>query len=306
MPIPTPGTSQVLVRIRYAGVNASDVNITSGIYFQTTDPPYDLDIEAAGHVVAIGPGVTQFKEGDPVLTLMIGGGYREYLAVDVESVFSVPAETLEYLALSCSGLPASIGLNVTGEMKKDQTILVTAAAGGNGQFAVQLARNHMIGTCGSDAKVDLLKRLGCHRVIQHRREDVAAVLQREYPQGVDIVYENVGGPLFDACVDALATHGRLVVSGYISEYISGPQEVTSKRIYEKLFWKSRSIRACFIPDFFPIWREHLAGLVELHTSGKIQSIIDPKPFHGLESVADAVEYLHAGQSAGKVVVRITD
>src|SRR6185503_6893231 len=155
---------------------------------------------------AVGARVGEVKVGDPVLTFVIGGGYREYLAADVSSVYPVPEATPEVLALICSGLPASIGLTVTGEMKSGETILVTAAAGGTGQFAVQLAKltgNHVIGTCGSEEKAELLRELGCDRVVNHRREDVGEVLRREYPNGINLVYESVGGDLFDTCVDAL-------------------------------------------------------------------------------------------------------
>jgi NADPH:quinone reductase-like Zn-dependent oxidoreductase len=134
-----PSENEVLVRNRYAGVNASDINITSGKYFRVKEPPYDLGIETAGEVVAVGAGVKQFKVGDPVLTFVIGGGYREYLTTEVSSVYPVPRISPEVLALICSGLPASIGLEVTGQMKSGETVLVTAAAGGTGQFAVQLA-----------------------------------------------------------------------------------------------------------------------------------------------------------------------
>lgn len=302
-----PAAKEVVIRNRFAGVNASDINITSGKYFYTKEPPIDLGIESAGEVVSVGKDVTQFKVGDSVLTFVIGGGYREYLITDESNVYPVPQIQPEMLALICSGLPASIGLNVTGQLKSGETVLVTAAAGGTGQFAVQLAKlagAHVIGTCGSEEKVELLRELGCDRVINYRREDVKDVLQKEYPKGIQLVYENVGGQLFDTCVDALAQHGRLIVIGYVSEYQTDAQPVTAPRIYQKLLWKSLSIRACFIPDHFEIWRPHLALLVELLQTGKIKAKIDPTELIGLESVAAGVEHLHSGRSRGKVVVRL--
>lgn len=85
-----------------------------------------------------------------------------------------------------TGLTASIALEQVGQMKSGQTVLVTAAAGGTGVFAVQLAKlagNHVIGTCSSDEKIGMLKQLGCDRVINYKKENFAKVLKTEYPQG---------------------------------------------------------------------------------------------------------------------------
>lgn len=97
-----------------------------------------------------------------------------------------------------------------------------AAAGGTGQFAVQLAKlagNHVIGTCGSEDKVKFLKEIGCDRVVNYKKEDLAAVLKKEYPQGIDLVYECVGGKMLETAVNSLAIHGRIVIIGMISGYV---------------------------------------------------------------------------------------
>ena len=101
-------------------------------------------------------------------------------------------------------------------------MLFLAAAGGTGQFAVQLAKlagNHVIGTCGSEDKVKFLKEIGCDRVINYKKEDVGTVLKKEYPNGVDLVYECVGGKMLEAAVNSLAIHGKIVVIGMISGYV---------------------------------------------------------------------------------------
>lgn len=88
-------------------------------------------------------------------------------------------------------------------MTKGETILVTAAAGGAGQIAVQLAKqagNHVIGTCSNEEKVAMLKAMGCDRVINYKTEDFGNVLKTEYPRGVDIVFESVGGEFFNICL----------------------------------------------------------------------------------------------------------
>lgn len=301
-----PAPNQIIVRNRFAGVNATDVNISAGSYTPGAKPPIDLGVEAVGEIVAVGSEVTKFKVGDCALTFITGGGYREYFPTRATYAIPVPAATPEVMALMVSGLTASIGLYVTGEMTTNETVLVTAAAGGTGQFAVQLAKlagNRVIGTCGSEDKADLLKSLGCDRTINYRKENVAEVLAAEYPNGVNIVYESVGGELFDTCVNALAVRGRLVIIGSITEYLSEPELVTRPRIGMQLLTKSATLRGMFLPHFRHHYAEHMEKLLNLLNAGKIHAAIDPTEFRGVESVVDAVDYLHSGKSSGKVVVQ---
>jgi len=152
------------------------------------------------------------------------GAFAEYIAVDERNCYSLPSLSPKFLPLMVSGLTASISLDQVGQMKSGETVLVTAAAGGTGLFAVQLAKlagNHVIGTVSSDNKATILKELGCDRVINYRTENLNDVLKKEYPKGIDLVYESVGGDMFDVCVRHLAVHGRLIVIGAISGYKDG-------------------------------------------------------------------------------------
>ncbi len=305
-PLEAPAPNEIVVRNHYAGVNATDVNISAGTYTPNSQPPIDLGAEAVGEVVAVGDKVTEFKVGDAVMTNSVGGGYREYYTVRARFAVPVPAATPEILSLGLSGVTASIGLEVTGSMKSGETVLVTAAAGGTGQFAVQLAKlagNHVIGTCSSDDKAELLKSLGCDRVINYRSEAVGAVLKAEYPRGIDLIYESVGREMFDTCVDNLAVRGRLVIIGYITEYLSGFEDVTAPRIYTRLLGKSAALTSMFLLHFYKQIPEHLARLLKLYEAGQLQAAVDPTVFNGIDAVCDAVEYLHTGRSTGKVVVR---
>lgn len=300
-----PSGFELTIHNHYAGVNATDVNISAGLYTPGATPPIDLGAEMIGEVVAVGDKVTDYKVGDTVVSTAVGG-YAEYMTVRSRFVIPVPESSPEILALVVSGVTAALGLNTVGEMRSGETILVTAAAGGTGQFAVQLAKlagNIVIGTCGSDDKAELLKSLGCDRVINYKKEDVGAVLKAEYPRGIDLIYESVGGTLFDTCVENLAVRGRLVIIGYISEYLAKPDLVTRPRIYRILLSKSASLRSMFLLHFIRQVPEELAKLVELYKSGKLKAEVDPTVFQGIDEVADAVEYLHTGKSAGKVVVK---
>ncbi|MEQ8671941.1 MAG: zinc-binding dehydrogenase [Aggregatilineales bacterium] len=306
VPFPEPASNEIVIQNYYAGVNATDPNISAGLYTPGQTPPIDLGSEVVGVVVAKGSNVDSFKIGDAVMTLTTGGGYREYSIIQADRAIPIPAPTPEIMTLVLSGCTASVGLEVTGEMKSGETVLVTAAAGGTGHIAVQLAKlagNHVIGTCGTAEKAEMLKQLGCDRVVNYREESLDEVLTKEYPRGVNLIYESVGREMFDTCVKHLARFGRLVIIGYVSEYMDQPEVVTRPRIYSQLLWKSASIRSMFLPHFFNLLPENLMRLSGLLQSGQLHIAIDDTVFTGVEECVDAVEYLHSGKSSGKVVVR---
>ena len=205
-----------------------------------------------------------------------------------------------------TGVSALIALEQVGEMKSNEVVLVTAAAGGTGHIAVQLAKlagNHVIGTCSSETKAKLLKELGCDRIINYRTEDLNQVLKQEYPNGINLIFDCVGKQVFDSCVENLAIRGRLVVVGFISEYAKTPEQITQTRIYHELFWKAASIRSFLMPHYKEHMPEARDRLLNFFYTGKLKVAVDPTQFKGIESIPIAVEYLLSGKNCGKVVVR---
>lgn len=303
----------VLLKVIYAGVNASDVNFSSGRYFSNDKDlasrlPFDAGFEAVGIVAAIGDSVRGLKVGTPA-AIMTFGGYAEFAMVPAKHILPIPRPDPEVIAMLTSGLTASISLEKAAQMESGKVVLVTAAAGGTGQFAVQLAKlagNTVVATCGGNAKANLLRDLGVDRVIDYTKEDIKSVLKKEFPKGVDIVYESVGGKMFDLCLNALAVYGRLVVIGMISQYQGehGWKPQNYPGLCEKLLAKSQTVAGFFLVQHAHLWQEHLSRLIYLFSSGKLKVAIDPKTFVGIPYVADAVEYLHSGKSTGKVVVCI--
>jgi len=298
---------ELLIRNQYAGVNASDVNLIAGQYFADAQVPFDIGFEFAGVVVAIGNQVSKHKVGDAVIGIKVGGGYREYVTLHEDEAIAVPEANPQYMSLLTVGLAASIGLEHVGEMKSGETVLVTAATGGVGHLAVQLAKqagNHVIGTCSTEEKKQLLLSLGCDRVINYKEEDVEQVLSKEYPQGINLIFENVGGLIFDISVKNLAKLGRLVVCGFVSEYTAGAQTVEAARIYHDLLWKSASVRAFLYSDYPELIPEHLLKLISSMQKGDLKVIMDDQEFLGLENVSKAMDYLYQGKNTGRVVVKL--
>jgi hypothetical protein len=311
LPIDPP---HVLVKIIYAGVNASDVNFSSGSYFGGNSKdllsrlPFDAGFEAVGIIAAVGDSVTNLEIGSPA-AVMTFGSYAEFIMVPSKHVLPVARPDPEVVAMLTSGLTASIALEKAGQMESGKVVLVTAAAGGTGQFAVQLAKlagNTVVATCGGEEKAKLLKNLGVDRVIDYRAEDIKTVLKKEFPKGVDIIYESVGGRMFDLCLNALAVHGRLIVIGMISQYQGehGWKPSNYTGLCEKILAKSQTVAGFFLVQYTHFWQQHLDRLFDLYAMGKLKVAVDPKQFVGLHSVTEAVEYLHSGKSVGKVMVCI--
>jgi NADPH-dependent curcumin reductase CurA len=266
-----------------------------------------MGIESVGRIVAVGPGVTRVREGDAVAATRLGSGYREYQIASASKVIPVREPTAETLALIPTGISAMVGLERIGDVRDGDTVAVSAAAGGLGHFVVQFAKLrgcHVIGITGNDDKIEMLRKLGVDRAINYRRENVREVLEKEYPKGIDVAYDSVGGEIFDAFVDHVAFRGRVVVSGHTSDFDKDVELIPQARAYRKLYWKSASIRGFQNQAFPEYFDDTAARLLQLFHDGKLQVLIDRTPFVGLDQVADAVEHLLAGQNAGKVVVRL--
>ncbi|XP_004684021.1 PREDICTED: zinc-binding alcohol dehydrogenase domain-containing protein 2 [Condylura cristata] len=246
---------------------------------------------------------------------MAPGAFAEYTVVPAPAATPVPSVKPEYLTLLVSGTTAYLSLRELAALSEGKKVLVTAAAGGTGQFAVQLAKKakcHVIGTCSSERKVAFLRSVGCDRPINYSLEPVGAVLQREYPQGVDVVYESVGGAMFDLAVDALATHGRLLVIGFISGYQTpaGLTPVKAGALPAKLLKKSASVQGFFLSHYLSKHRAAMEHLLRMCELGELACAVDlghasaQGRFTGLESVFRAVDYMYVGKNTGKIVVEL--
>ena len=317
--------TEVVVRHAFAGVNASDVNFTAGKYRPGVQPPFDCGFEGAGTVVAVGSGVSDVVVGAAVVTQAMGA-FAEYQTVPRRSLRVLPAGAApkpEYLALELSGTTASIALEhaVAGQpIRQGEVALVTAAAGGTGQFAVQLLKKrygcHVVATCGGAAKAAFLRELGCcDRVIDHTAEDVRTILRTEYSNKLGVVYESVGGAMFDAALESLGMRGRIIVVGAMSGYKDGTAWAGGSNsnaadsshapvpLATTLIAKSASVNGFFLFHHAKHIARHAMALQAMVDDGSLVSKVDPTEFRGVAAVADAVEHLHAGRNIGKVVVQ---
>ena len=141
--------------------------------------------------------------------------------------------------------------------------------------------------------------------MQVRKESLAEVLAAEYRDGINLALDSVGGEVFDAIVNQLAPHGRLVVCGATSDRLP-PVKVNQERVYNRLYWKAASVRGFMNYRFTEHAPEARLRLLKLFREGALSPCCDSKTFSGLDAVADAVDYLLAGKNLGKVIVDLRE
>lgn len=218
--LPSPGPGQILVRHAAVGLNFIDTYHRSGLY--PVKYPQVLGLEAAGHVVAIGEGVTRFAVGDRVAYNGTMGAYAQASVVPADRAVKVPEGVdLEVAAaVLLKGMTAEFLIRRCFPVKAGQTVLVHAAAGGVGQILVQWAKAlgaSVIATVGSEAKAQIVRDLGADHVILYDHEDVAArVAEITGGAGVPVVYDGVGKDTFQGSLKSLGRRGVLVTYGNAS------------------------------------------------------------------------------------------
>jgi NADPH-dependent curcumin reductase CurA len=302
-----PGDGEISVRNLWCGVNGIfDTQIArNAVDYVRIKPPTLTGVEASGIVEAVGSGVEGFKVGDAAATVRFTGGYREANVGAATMFAKLPGVDREWLALASTGVSALLALEHVGEAKEGDTVAVSAAAGGLGHFIVQLAKLRgcrVVAVCGGARKAAFVRGLGADRVIDYRCESVADVLAKEFPNALDVAIDTVGGGIFDAFLDNLAVHGRLVAGGAAQDLEGKPEIVTAPRIVHKLYYKAASVRGFMNGLLTEHWPRAREKMFSLYDTGRIQVTFDAGAFRGLPSVYDAVERLLSGQSMGKVVV----
>ena len=224
VPIPTPGPGQVLVRVQAAGVNFPDVLMCQGKYQFKPEPPFIPGMEVAGAVVETGPGVEAFHVGDLVVGGAGLGGFAEYCLAPVSGMRRLPegVDPAAAASFQAAYLTAYVALVRRARIEPGETLLVHGAAGGVGLAAVDLGLAlgaRVIATASTPEKRAFLTAYGAHAVLEPQgfREPVKALTDR---RGADVIYDPVGGDVFDESVRAIAFDGRLLVIGFTSGRIA--------------------------------------------------------------------------------------
>jgi NADPH2:quinone reductase len=302
--VPTIGPNEVLVKARAIAINFPDVLLAKGEYQVKPELPFTPGLELCGEVVEVGANVTHLTVGDRVIGSKIGV-LAEFAALDGSMVFPAPASLTdeEAAALYIGHQTGYFGLHRRAHLQPGETLLVHAAAGGVGTAAVQLGKAagaRVIGVVGSQAKIEVAKQAGADHVIDRSSEDfVTVVNELTGGNGADVIYDPVGGDVFERSTKCIAFEGRIIVVGFASGSV-GVAKANHALVKNYgilgLHWGLYATKA---PQL--IADAHLE-LTRLADAGQIKPIIGKTfPF---EQASEAIQQLAGGTTVGRLVVTI--
>jgi NADPH2:quinone reductase len=297
------GRGQVVIDVKAAGCNFFDTLITQGKYQVRPELPFSPGAEVAGTVREIGEGAEGFSVGDRVSALLEYGGFASTVAVPTARVFPMP-ERMSFEEAAALGLvyqTSYVGLVHRANLQQGETLLVHAAAGGVGLSAVQIGvalGARVIGTAGTPAKLDLVKKNGADAVINYRDEDwVARVQELTEGRGADVIYDPVGGDTFDLSTKCVAFEGRILVIGFASGQIPSAK---MNRVLVKNFSLVGLHWGLYFDKNPGVLRDAQDAISRLYADGKISPVVSAT--YPLEEAKAALEALGSRKTTGKVVL----
>ncbi len=307
LPVEQPGRGQLRVRILAAGAGVTDVLMLSGAYMYAPKIPFVPGYEIAGVVDAIGPGVSGFHLGQRVAALTVYGGYAELIVRDARHFIPIPdgVSDRDAAAVVLNYVTAWQMIHRVAKVESGQTALVTGAAGGVGTAALQLLRLAGVKTYGaaSASKHDTLRSLGA-TPIDYRAGSIDRLTRALEPQGVDFVFDAVGGANIGPCIGAAKRGGMVIGFGFLGAASS----LSKLAMFANLFVGARlrgrrgtfyGITMLYRKDTTPL-REDLPRVFALLAAGKIDPLVT-RTF-GLLEARQAIELLASGPVEGKIVL----
>jgi len=317
IPDPVPGKGEVLVQLEYIGLNYAEILSRKGLYGWAPKRPYVLGMEGSGVINAVGNGVDKNRIGQQVMIGTQYGCYAEKIVIPQERALPcIPNYSLEEsAAFLVNYMTAWMALFELAKIRKDEKVLISAAAGGVGTAAVKLASKmgcQVYGLAGSQEKIDYIKSLGAKGGFNYREKDCFNKLNEE-TNGIDVVIEMVGGKVYKESFNSLNPLGRLVVIGFASFDIKWWNPVS--------WW--RTLRDIPRMKIMPL-AEKSAGIMASHLGyllnnpelmvavyNRLKEFIienNIKPEIGKEfsfdQVAQAHEFIESRKSTGKVILKV--
>lgn len=299
-----PAAGEVQIRVRACGVNFADALMIQGQYQVRPPFPFSPGLEVAGSVLATGDGVRHLRPGQRVLGLCSWGGMAEAVNTSGDLVMPIP-DSLDYVqAVTMVTYGTShVALEHRARLQPGETLLVLGAAGGVGITAVELGKRlgaTVIAAASTPQKLALAEQYGADHLINYQNQDLRTRLKEiTGGRGVDVVYDPVGGPLFDSALRSMAWEGRLLVIGFASGTI--PQVPANLALVKNcsiigVYW------GAYAQHKPQVLRQSLETLMGWLTDGELKPHISQTL--PLESGAEAIWSLMRRQATGKVVVTV--
>ena len=302
LPMPDPGPGEVRIRVRAASVNFPDVLVCQNKYQLKLEPPFVPGMDFSGDVDALGEGVERFARGDAVVGGVRFGAFAEYVTVPAEGLQAKP-DTMSYAeaaAYPAAYLTAYVSLVRRGRLEAGETLLVHGASGGVGLAAVDVGKllgATVIVTSGSDTKLEALKAYGADHVLNVRDGFRQQVKDLTGGRGANVIFDPVGGDVFDESTRCIAFDGRLLVIGFTSGRIA---EVATNIPLIKGF-SVVGVRAGEYGRQFPEkGRENIEMIWQWACAGKVRPRVHAEL--PLAEAREALALLERREVIGKVIV----
>ena len=309
LPMPEPPRGGCVLRAEWLGIDATVRSwLSEGEgYFPAVEIGEVVRCSGIGPVVA-----TDNPEKFPVgVIVSCLSGWQRYVGLPDDGLATPlgPPEKVDQLAMlavyGATGLTAYVGMIDVGEVEEGDTVVVSAAAGATGSIAAQIAKirgARVIGIAGTDDKCAwLVDDLGLDGAINHRTDDLAARLKELCPKRIDVFFDNVGGPVLDACLARRANGGRVVLCGAISSY-NDAHRPPGPANYLNLIQRRASMRGFLSLDHWGRFPEIAGILGGWVAEGKLR--YRTHQFEGLDAAVDALNAMFLGENTGKIVIKV--
>ncbi len=303
---PEPGPGQVRIRVSCAALNFGDGLMCRGLYHLRPEFPFTPGLEVCGEITGVGDGVS-LASGQRVIAVpdLPHGGLAEVCLANAPNVYAIP-DSLGDVEAAGFLIPYQTGhvaLHRRARIESGETLLVHAGAGGVGSAAIQLgvaAGAEVIATAGGAKKCQVCLELGAKHAIDYRTEDFpAAVREATDGRGADVIYDPVGGDVFDRSRTCVAWEGRILVVGF-----AGGQIPTVSTL--DLLLESFSVVGVYMGEYSQRERPYLdtvhAELLALHDKGEIRPLVGREV--PMQDAPGAIRDLGNRQTIGKVVIRV--
>jgi NADPH2:quinone reductase len=307
VPVPEPGPSQVRIRNHAAALNFFDLLQIQGKYQVKAPLPMTPGAEVAGVVDAVGSGVTLFEKGDRVMAFTNGGGYAEFSLADSFRTFRIPQGMAfpEAAAVPIVYHTSWFALKQRAPLREGEWLLVHAGASGVGMSAIQIGKAlgaRVIATAGDERKVQFALAQGADHAINYSTPDwVDRVKEITERHGADVIYDPVGGDVFDLSSKCIAREGRILVIGFAGGRIPVIQT-------NRLLLKNISVVGVFWGDYansrpWYLGETHTA-LDKMYEAGQIRPVVGKR--YALSEAPAAMRDLAGRKVIGKAVLEIKE
>jgi NADPH2:quinone reductase len=299
-----PEKGQVRIAIEACGVNFPDTLIIENKYQFKPDLPFSPGGEVAGKIDALGDGVTDFKIGDPVMAMTLSGGFSEQIVIDATSLIRRP-ESMD--GITAAGFTMTYGtsmhaLKQRGALQAGETLLVLGAGGGVGLAAVEIGTAMgaiVIAAASSSEKLAAAKEAGATHLINYKEDNLRDCLKEIVgKEGVNLIYDPVGGELFEAALRSTSWKGRALVVGFASGNI--PRVPINLALLKGcsivgVFWGAFRLRETKLDN------KNFEQLFSWHNEGKIKPLISQ--VYSLEDAPKALRTLMNREAIGKIILK---